>query len=98
MAKIAISACEQCGRNVVPRNSSVMELEQWCAEPSDALKPQPAPRAQYSINTLPKPVAKVRLLIGPEGGLSEKEIDMTTKYNFEERCLDLASCVPKPQR
>jgi 16S rRNA (uracil1498-N3)-methyltransferase len=85
--KIAISACEQCGRNVVPEIRPVMELEQWCAEPSDALKLNLHPRAQYSINTLPEPVTKVRLLIGPEGGLSEKEIDMTTKYNFEETLL-----------
>jgi len=85
--KIAISACEQCGRNIVPEIRPVMHLEEWCAEPSEALKLNLHPRAQYSINTLPEPVTKVRLLIGPEGGLSEQEIDMTTKYNFEETLL-----------
>ncbi len=85
--KIAISACEQCGRNVVPVIRPVMQLEQWCAEPSEALKLNLHPRAKYSINTLPEPINKVRLLIGPEGGLSEQEIDMTTEYNFEETLL-----------
>ncbi|WP_217531687.1 16S rRNA (uracil(1498)-N(3))-methyltransferase [Vibrio metschnikovii] len=85
--KIAIAACEQCGRNIVPVIRPVMELEAWCAEPSQALKLNLHPRASYSINTLPEPVNKVRLLIGPEGGLSEQEIAMTEQYHFAETLL-----------
>ncbi|MGY3570848.1 16S rRNA (uracil(1498)-N(3))-methyltransferase [Vibrio sp. SCSIO 43135] len=85
--KIAISACEQCGRNTVPVIRPIMQLEQWCAEQTDALKLNLHPRAKYSINTLPTPIEKVRLLIGPEGGLSEQEIDMTQDYQFEETLL-----------
>ncbi|MBT2949400.1 16S rRNA (uracil(1498)-N(3))-methyltransferase [Vibrio anguillarum] len=85
--KIAISACEQCGRNIVPLIRPIMQLEEWCAEPSDALKLNLHPRAKYSINTLPQPINKVRLLIGPEGGLSESEISMTEQYHFEETLL-----------
>ncbi len=85
--KVAIGACEQCGRNIVPVIRPVMSLEQWCAEQTDALKLNLHPRARYSINTLPEPVTKVRLLIGPEGGLSETEISMTEQYHFEEILL-----------
>ncbi|MDW2328972.1 16S rRNA (uracil(1498)-N(3))-methyltransferase, partial [Vibrio sp. 1401] len=85
--KIAISACEQCGRNVVPEIRPIMSLEQWCQEEYDGLKLNLHPRAKYSINTLPTPVEKVRLLIGPEGGLSSEEIDMTREYQFEETLL-----------
>ncbi|HGS4673104.1 MULTISPECIES: 16S rRNA (uracil(1498)-N(3))-methyltransferase [Vibrio] len=85
--KIAISACEQCGRNTVPEIRPIMDLEAWCAEPTEALKLNLHPRAKYSINTLPTPVSKVRLLIGPEGGLSAEEIDMTRRYQFEETLL-----------
>lgn len=85
--KIAISACEQCGRNVVPEIRPIMSLEDWCAEQSDALKLNLHPRAKYSINTLPQPVSKVRLLIGPEGGLSSEEIKMTRDHQFEEMLL-----------
>ncbi|MGF1747274.1 MULTISPECIES: 16S rRNA (uracil(1498)-N(3))-methyltransferase [Vibrio] len=85
--KIAISACEQCGRNTVPTIRPIMSLEQWCAEPSEALKLNLHPRAKYSINTLPEPINKVRLLIGPEGGLSPQEIEMTEQYQFEETLL-----------
>lgn len=85
--KIVIGACEQCGRNYVPEIRPVMSLEEWCAEQTDALKLNLHPRARYSINTLPQPVEKVRLLVGPEGGLSEGEIAMTETHNFEEILL-----------
>ena len=85
--KIAIAACEQCGRNTVPVIRPVMQLEEWCSEPSEALKLNLHPRAKYSINTLPEPINKVRLLIGPEGGLSAEEIGMTEQYKFEETLL-----------
>ncbi|HAS6348952.1 TPA: 16S rRNA (uracil(1498)-N(3))-methyltransferase [Vibrio vulnificus] len=85
--KIAISACEQCGRNTIPEIRPIMSLEAWCAEEYDGLKLNLHPRAKYSINTLPEPIHKVRLLIGPEGGLSSEEIDMTQQYQFEETLL-----------
>lgn len=85
--KIAIAACEQSGRNTVPVIRPIMQLEEWCAEQSDALKLNLHPRAQYSINTLPGPIERVRLLVGPEGGLSAQEIAMTEQYQFEETLL-----------
>ncbi|MCG9559141.1 16S rRNA (uracil(1498)-N(3))-methyltransferase [Vibrio kanaloae] len=85
--KIAIAACEQCGRNTVPVIRPIMQLEEWCSETSEALKLNLHPRAKYSINTLPEPISKVRLLIGPEGGLSTEEISMTEQYKFEETLL-----------
>ena len=85
--KIAIAACEQCGRNTVPVIRPIMQLEEWCSETSEALKLNLHPRAKYSINTLPEPISKVRLLIGPEGGLSAEEISMTEQYKFEETLL-----------
>ncbi|BET96094.1 16S rRNA (uracil(1498)-N(3))-methyltransferase [Xenorhabdus taiwanensis] len=85
--KIAISACEQCGRNRIPEIRPVMPLESWCAENDGSLKLNLHPRASHSINTLPLPVEKVRLLIGPEGGLSAEEIEMTAKYQFTDILL-----------
>jgi len=85
--KIAIAACEQSGRNKIPTIRPIMQLEQWCAENESGLKLNLHPRAKYSINTLPEPVEKVRLLIGPEGGLSAEEIAMTNNHQFEETIL-----------
>lgn len=85
--KIAIAACEQCGRNVVPEVREAMSLEAWCAEQDEALKLNLHPRAQHSINTLPQPVERVRLLIGPEGGLTAEEIAMTARHGFTDILL-----------
>lgn len=51
--KIAIAACEQCGRNRVPEIRPAMDLEAWCAEQDEGLKLNLHPRASNSINTLP---------------------------------------------
>ncbi|WP_313082424.1 16S rRNA (uracil(1498)-N(3))-methyltransferase [Atlantibacter sp.] len=85
--KIAIAACEQCGRNRVPEIRPAMDLEDWCAEPDVGLKLNLHPRASQSINTLPLPVQRVRLLIGPEGGLSADEIAMTAQHQFTDILL-----------
>ena len=39
--KIAIAACEQCGRNRVPLIRPVMKLQQWMTEATDATKLNP---------------------------------------------------------
>ncbi|MDE9462651.1 16S rRNA (uracil(1498)-N(3))-methyltransferase [Xenorhabdus bovienii] len=85
--KIMISACEQCGRNRIPEIRPVMSLEAWCAENDGSLKLNLHPRANQSINTLPLPVEKIRLLIGPEGGLSAEEIEMTANHQFTDILL-----------
>ncbi|OOF35839.1 16S rRNA (uracil(1498)-N(3))-methyltransferase [Rodentibacter heidelbergensis] len=86
--KIAIAACEQCGRNVIPQIRPLMKLQDWCAENDGALKLNLHPRAQYSIKTLPLiPKEGVRLLIGSEGGLSPQEIAQTKQQGFTEVLL-----------
>ena len=78
---------QQCGRNRVPEIRPAMDLEAWCAEQDEGLKLNLHPRASNSINTLPLPVERVRLLIGPEGGLSADEIAMTARYQFTDILL-----------
>lgn len=85
--KIAIAACEQCGRNRIPEIRPAMDVADWCAEPDEGLKLNLHPRASQSINTLPLPVQRVRLLIGPEGGLSREEIAMTAEHQFTDILL-----------
>lgn len=85
--KIAIAACEQCGRNRIPLIREAMPLDVWCKEEDGSLKLNLHPRASQSINTLPLPVEKVRLLIGPEGGLSADEIAMTATVGFTDILL-----------
>jgi 16S rRNA (uracil1498-N3)-methyltransferase len=85
--KIAISACEQCGRNQIPLIRPAMALEPWLAEPTQELKLNLHPRAPYSIKTLPEPKHGIRLLIGPEGGLSREEIEVARQQGFADMLL-----------
>ena len=85
--KIVISACEQCGRNIIPSINPVMKLENWCANLTDSLKLNLHPKAEQGINQLPNDNKNISLLIGPEGGLSNEEISMTHQYQFTDILL-----------
>jgi len=85
--KIVISACEQSGRSVVPTIRPAMSLEAWCSEATDALKLNLHPRAAHGIGGLTLDVPKIRLLIGPEGGLSKNEIVQTEQDAFTDILL-----------
>jgi len=80
--KIVISACEQSGRCAVPIVKPAIHLEQWLAQQSSALKLNLHPKAKHSIMNLPQESARIRLLIGPEGGLSEDEITAANNADF----------------
>ena len=82
--KIVISACEQSGRATVPEVKEPMHLSDWLIEQTEALKLNLHPRAEHSIMTLPIETARVRLLIGPEGGLSDEEIEVASNAGYTE--------------
>lgn len=89
--KIVISACEQSGRAFVPTVNAPISLDDWLAQATEDLKLNLHPRAEHSIMTLP--VASeyqqthIRLLIGPEGGLSDEEIAQTQTQGFTDILL-----------
>lgn len=89
--KIVISACEQSGRCIVPLVAVPMSLEDWISEQTTALKLNLHPKAEHSIMTLPmdKPASElsVRLLIGPEGGLTDEEISQANQADFQDILL-----------
>lgn len=65
--KIAIAACEQCGRNRIPQVLALQDLNRWLAAQRGGilLDPEGIP-----FSRLPAPGASLTLLVGPEGGLS----------------------------
>ncbi|MCW8832149.1 MAG: 16S rRNA (uracil(1498)-N(3))-methyltransferase [Colwellia sp.] len=89
--KIVISACEQSGRCIVPEVAQPMLLQDWLQQETSALKLNLHPKAEHSIMTLPMDRAndsqRVRLLIGPEGGLSDEEIEQANKADFKDILL-----------
>ncbi len=85
--KIVISACEQSGRASVPVVAEPMLLTDWLKQETSALKINLHPKAQHSIMSLPVENARVRLLIGPEGGLSDEEISQANENGFVDVLL-----------
>lgn len=85
--KIIISACEQSGRCAVPTVMPAIYLDEWLSQQTSSLKLNLHPKAQYSIMNLPESniadsKQRVRLLIGPEGGLSDNEISQANDASF----------------
>ncbi len=77
--KIVISACEQSGRNSVPEVKPAMNLQTWLQQEREGLAVTLDPLATDGFGKLPKNGA-YHLLIGPEGGFSESEIEQTKYY------------------
>ncbi|ALP54692.1 16S rRNA methyltransferase [Candidatus Tenderia electrophaga] len=80
--KVIISACEQCGRNRLPRLREAMRLDQWLEHLSSSLKLVLDPTAADSLAALDHPDGEVALLIGPEGGLTQAELDAAVNSGF----------------
>ena len=80
--RVAIAACEQCGRNVVPAVRPTVAFRDWAARPGAALRWMLAPGAAEPLAAQPAPAAPLELLVGPEGGLSEREIDIAGGIGF----------------
>ncbi len=81
--KIVISACEQCGRSVIPKLNDAMDLEEYLPLGDEDVKLNLHPRAEHGFAGISFDKNKcVRLLIGPEGGLSDEEIDAAAKCGY----------------
>lgn len=85
--KIVISACEQSGRAIVPIVTEPMQLSDWLKQQTSALKINLHPKAQHSIMSLPMENNRVRLLIGPEGGLTDEEITQANQSDYHDVLL-----------
>jgi 16S rRNA (uracil1498-N3)-methyltransferase len=86
--KIAQSACEQSGRHSPPTIDAYGSLEECFASlPDDALKVVFEPRARSAVDALPRSIAKVCLLIGPEGGFGTADLVQISTAGFAAQRL-----------
>ena len=80
--RVAIAACEQCGRNRIPDVRPTLGFQSWIAVPSSVprwvLTPGAQPIAAKSILG-----NELELLVGPEGGLSEREQELALSQGAE---------------
>jgi 16S rRNA (uracil1498-N3)-methyltransferase len=78
--QIAVSACEQCGRSTVPVIHPPQLLADWLAVSEAALKLVLHPVAEpLTSHAAP---ATLAFLIGPEGGLSDAEVEQAQRSGF----------------
>lgn len=82
---IASSACEQCGRNRVPIVAPVLDLPQYLASAraQNATRLILSPEGTTALRTLGRPDTPVIVMIGPEGGWEEGELQTARTAGFQ---------------
>ena len=77
--RVAVAAAEQCGRTRIPDVRPNLGFLSWLAVPADTprwmLSPEARPLA--SLGAAPSPL---ELLVGPEGGFSERERELLSDH------------------
>lgn len=85
---IVISACEQSGRCFVPTVYPALELSKWVAQCQQNLRFVLHPGVTSNIkSTTESTIHSIALLIGPEGGLHDKEVALAESCHFRPWCL-----------
>lgn len=86
--QVSISACEQCGRNVLPTIHAPLDIMAWLQQikglhgASSVAKFILLPQGAASLHSQDKPQGKVVLLIGAEGGFAQVESDSALRCGF----------------
>lgn len=82
--RVAIAACEQCGRNRIPPIEPLATLGECCAKlPAGALRLLLSPRAGVRLREALGPaVREIVLAAGPEGGFDASEEELFGKAGF----------------
>lgn len=82
--QVAISACEQCGRNTLPQVYAPLDIMVWLQQMRELpiTKYILLPEGAASLPAQAKPQGKVVLLIGAEGGFSQAESDSAMHCGF----------------
>ncbi len=73
--QVIVSACEQCGRNRLPRLSRLIDLPHYLAQPVSDKETRLllSPHQGMRLTALALPEGGVTLLVGPEGGFDQAE-------------------------
>lgn len=80
---IAIGACEQCGRSTLPDVREPISLTEYLhTQSKEGVRLVLSPTGPASLAGLASMSAKVELLIGPEGGLDDDEIERAQHSGF----------------
>ena len=71
---VLVAACEQSGRATLPLLADALGLEEWLDQPSEEARYVLDPRAERCLAGCEKPGLAATVVIGPEGGFTEQEM------------------------
>jgi 16S rRNA (uracil1498-N3)-methyltransferase len=81
--QVAISACEQSQRNTVPIINPAMAVDDWLPVCESGLKLVLHHRTERRLADMTNADNSIALLVGPEGGLADREIEQAISAGFE---------------
>lgn len=92
LRQVAISACEQCGRNRLPEIAPILDLRQWLAglaQDNEIQREMQRLLLSPEGGCRPRELAGNRflLLVGPEGGLDKEEAAAARLAGFADLSL-----------
>ena len=90
--QVAISACEQCGRNVLPKIHAPLDIMVWLQQTKTMPDKMPdtkyiakyilLPEGAATLHDQARPHGKAVLLVGAEGGFSQTETTTALRCGF----------------
>lgn len=84
---IIISSCEQSTRTRLPILNEPQTLVHWLASKKSGLGLLFHPNAENSFAELTEAENPIQVLVGPEGGLSDDEVNLAKHHDFKTVCL-----------
>ena len=82
--RVAVAAAEQCGRTRIPEVRPTLGFPSWLAAPAETPRWMLDPGAS-PIASQPSAPSPLELVVGPEGGFSEREREL-----LAERCVEVS--------
>jgi 16S rRNA (uracil1498-N3)-methyltransferase len=86
--RLIVAACMQCGRDRLPALAPTTDLTGWLAPPTPGVTALVlVPGGAVRLSRIEAPSAHIRLLVGPESGLTDDEIEAARAAGFIEASL-----------
>lgn len=79
---VIVSACEQSGRQQIPEIFPIMHFNEWLKKDKSEIRFILSPHADHPLAARTNRPSSVSFVVGPEGGLSEKETQSSIEQGF----------------
>lgn len=79
--QVVISACEQCGRVVIPEVLEPISINDWCQAAQAGWVMDPT--AEQGLGDISKPENGANIVVGPEGGFSDNELVLLNRCGIQ---------------